>query len=222
MTVITGHYGSGKTNFAVNMALQLAQAGQQVTVVDLDIVNPYFRTSDFRDLFFKKGVDIIAPMYAGTNLDIPAITAEVQSVFAKKESYTIFDVGGDDAGAAALGRYRQEFLNCGAAHWYVCNCYRYLTRQPEEALAVLREIEATSRLPATGIINASNLSYDTTAEDILNAQPFAEQLAQLSQLPLVTTLVERALYPQLSALIERITPVDIYVGPVWQRRDMEE
>ena len=104
----------------------------------------------------------------------------------------------------------------------MCNCYRYLTRQPEEALAVLREIEATSRLPATGIINASNLSYDTTAEDILNAQPFAEQLAQLSQLPLVTTLVERALYPQLSALIERITPVDIYVGPVWQRRDMEE
>ena len=116
ITIVTGHYGSGKTNFAVNLAVDLSREGKQVVLVDLDIVNPYFRSADFKERLTAMGIEMICPIYANTNLDIPALGADIYSVFYQNDSrYVIFDVGGDDAGAAALGRY-----SAGKLRYAVC------------------------------------------------------------------------------------------------------
>ena len=126
ITIITGHYGSGKTNLAVNLALRLADAGEKVTIVDFDIVNPYFRTADFAKLFEERGVTLAASMYANTSLDIPAISFDMERM-AYEDGYLIIDVGGDDAGAIGLGRYAEGFsayVPDQLDMWYVVNRYR--------------------------------------------------------------------------------------------------
>ena len=135
VTVITGHYGSGKTNFAVNLAIDLRRAGKKVVLVDLDIVNPYFRSADFKNKLEGMGIQMVCPIYANTNLDLPSLGPEVYSVFASKDDrYVILDVGGDDAGAAALGRYAQMIKEHPWKMIYVINRYRYLTREPQQAV----------------------------------------------------------------------------------------
>lgn len=214
-TIITGHYGSGKTNLAVNLAVDSARRGERVTIVDLDIVNPYFRTADFRNIFDELGIRLIAPPYANTNLDLPVLSAEVFSVFADNNSHVIFDVGGDDAGAVALGMYRSHFEHVNYDMLYVINHYRYLTRTPGEACSLLPEIEAASRLKATGVANCSNLARETTAEDIVASTLFAQQVCETLGLPLVCTAVEKTLVPQLSERVQHCYPVDIYVKTNW-------
>ena len=165
ITIITGHYGSGKTNLSVNLAMQLAKQQEKVTIVDFDIVNPYFRTADFQDLFENNGITLAASMYANTSLDIPAISFDVERM-AYEPGYLIIDVGGDDAGAIGLGRYA-DALSAYQADMdmlYVVNRYRYLTEQPQEALELMQEIEAVSRMRHTGIVNKSNLGRETTAK----------------------------------------------------------
>lgn len=214
-TVITGHYGSGKTNLAVNLALDYAKQGEQVTIVDLDIVNPYFRTADYKKLFDEYGIRLIAPPYANSNLDIPVLSAEVYSVFAQDKGRTIFDVGGDDAGAVALGMFRSHFESVGYDMLYVINRYRYLTRTPQEACELLPEIEAASRLKATGAANCSNLARETTAQDILASNEFADEVCKSLKLPLVCTAVDRAIAAGLQDKVPQCYPVDIYVKTNW-------
>ncbi len=214
-TIVTGHYGSGKTNLAVNLAVDFAQRGERVTIVDLDIVNPYFRTADFKKLFDELGIRLIAPPYANSNLDLPVLSAEVFSVFADDASRVIFDVGGDDAGAVALGMYRFHFSQVNYDLLYVINRYRYLTRTPDEACELLAEIEAASRLKATGIANCSNLARETSAEDILASATFAQQVSNALGLPLVCTAVKKSLVPELSDQVQHCYPVDIYVKTNW-------
>ena len=211
ITIITGHYGSGKTNLAVNLALDAKKSGQPVTVIDLDIVNPYFRTADFSKLFSDEGIEIIAPVYANTNLDIPALSGAVDGVLRQKKGVIIIDVGGDDAGAIALGRYSEEIRDVGYELIYVINCYRYLTKNPEDALTVMREIEAASGLRATKLFNNSNLGKETDGETVLRSIPFAEECETVSGVPLWATAVESRYADELSSY--SIYPVTIYVGP---------
>ena len=214
ITIITGHYGSGKTNLAVNLALRLADAGEKVAIVDFDIVNPYFRTADFAELFQKHGVTLAASMYANTSLDIPAISFDMERM-AYEPGYLIVDVGGDDAGAIGLGRYAEGFSAYVPEQldmWYVINRYRYLTERPEETLELMYEIEAVSRMRHTGIVNNSNLGRETTADTIRQALPYAEETAAQAKLPLVYTTYRNAL--ELS--LPNGLPVDVFVKPVWE------
>ena len=214
ITIITGHYGSGKTNLAVNLALRLADAGEKVTIVDFDIVNPYFRTADFAELFQKHGVTLAASMYANTSLDIPAISFDMERM-AYEPGYLIVDVGGDDAGAIGLGRYAEGFSAYVPEQldmWYVINRYRYLTERPEETLELMYEIEAVSRMRHTGIVNNSNLGRETTADTIQQALPYAEETAAQAKLPLVYTTYRN----DLGLLLPNGLPVDVFVKPVWE------
>lgn len=206
---ITGHYGSGKTNIAVNLALHFAAAGESVCIVDLDIVNPYFRTADFGELFGRAGVELAAPKYANTNLDIPALTFDVSALLDRHDR-VIIDVGGDDAGAVALGQYAGALEQHGCDMLYVVNKYRFLTRTPEENLELLHDIEQVSGLKATGIVNSSNLGIETTAEDVLASVPFARECAEKSGLPLVFSAAEKSLG------LEGFFPVEVYVRPFWE------
>ncbi len=212
ITIITGHYGTGKTNISVNLAMELAKKQQRVTVVDLDIVNPYFRTADFDKLFSENGVNLIKPMYANSNLDIPAISFDLEEL-ASQEGYLIIDVGGDDAGAIALGRYCEALMQYAddLDMLYVVNCYRFLTREPEEALELMYEIEAASRMKHTGIINNSNLGLETSLENVQASVKFADVIAQKTGLPIVfTTCTSRV--PDTADFKK----VDIYVKPLWE------
>lgn len=191
LLIVTGHFGSGKTNIAVNLALSLAENGEKVTVVDFDTVNPYFRSKDSQALMESNGVQVIAPEFANSNVDIPSIPAEVYSVFEKvKHGETcIFDVGGDSLGAAALGFFNKEISSFGYEMMYVFNMYRPITDTPEGALTIMREIERRSRLKCTCCINNSNLGTFTRQEDIEASFPYAEQFSSLSGLNIKFTSV---------------------------------
>ena len=101
--LLTGDYGCGKTNLAVNLALLLAEKGK-VSVVDMDTVNPYFRTADFGEMFSKRGINAVFPQYANTNLDIPVLNFDLENIVSQSD-FTIIDIGGSDAGAYPAGRY---------------------------------------------------------------------------------------------------------------------
>ena len=184
LTLFAGHYGSGKTNIAVNYALKLAAEGKAVVIADLDIVNPYFRTKDSAAVLEKAGVQLISPQFANTNVDLPALPAEAYRLVTDRSAYGIMDIGGDDRGAYALGRYVPAIVaenNYRMA--FVANCYRPLTRTPEDALEVMREIEAACGLEFTCIINNSNLGTETTPQTVLDSIPYIQALSELSGLP---------------------------------------
>ena len=185
ITVICGHYGCGKTNLTLNLALQAAESGKKVTVVDMDIVNPYFRSSEYRELLEQRGIRLIAPVFAGTTLDTPTLPPDIASIFEEDRGTVLIDAGGDDAGVTALGGLHDRLEAAGYDMLYVVNRYRVLSQTPEEAAALLREIESASRLRACGIVNNSHLGVETTSETLLEAIPFARKTAELTGLPLL-------------------------------------
>jgi len=219
VNIITGHYGSGKTNLAVNMALDIVKSGRKTCIVDLDIVNPYFRTADQKSVLESAGVRVIVPLYANTNLDIPALTGEIYSVFDDKSYTVVLDVGGDDAGAAAIGRYSHRILDENDySHYYVINDRRSLTRNAAEAVEILREIETSGHVPVTALVNNTNLSTETTTEIIRESFAFADEASRLSGLPVAFTSVRRDIAAEFKDCGREIYPVDIYVAPPWAEK----
>lgn len=214
LTVVTGHYGSGKTNFSVNLALDIANDGHKCTVIDLDIVNPYFRTADFGELFGEHGIGIFAPVYANTNLDIPSLNIPLESLL-ESGSYIVIDVGGDDEGAKALGRYAPLINSFEDKQvLYVINKYRYLTKEPEEAAQVMWEIEASGSVCCTGIVNNSTLGAQTTADDVRASLGFAENVSGLTKLPIAATCALAEAMPE-----EAPEPYAVkrYVKTAWEK-----
>jgi len=206
LTLFAGHYGSGKTNIAVNYAIALAKEGKSVCIADLDIVNPYFRTKDSAKELEQAGVELISPRFANTNVDLPALPAEAYRLVTDKNTYGIMDIGGDDRGAYALGRYVPAIKEENDYRMvFVANCYRPLTRTPEEAMEVMREIEEACHLKFTDIINNANLGSETTAETVLAAADYMNALSRLSGLPIFAhtamTEVAEALQGKLSPIL---------------------
>lgn len=214
--IVTGHYGCGKTNLAVNLARKLNVEGRHVALCDLDIVNPYFRSADFARPLNSEGIETILPPFANTNLDVPTLTARVAAAVNDDSLTLVLDVGGDDAGAAALGQYSAAIARHGYDMLYLVNAYRFLTQTPEEALENLRDIEYASHLTATAIVNSSNLAGETTAGAIDATAGFAEDVSRLAGLPLYT-VAERSLAGEISAAPETVFPVDRLVKLVWER-----
>ena len=210
LTLFAGHYGSGKTNIAVNYALLLAGEGKKVCIGDLDIVNPYFRTKDSAAVLEKAGVDLISPQFANTNVDLPALPAENYRLVADKSIYGIMDIGGDDRGAYALGRYVPAMkAEDNYRMIFVANCYRPLTRTPEDAMEVMAEIEAACGLKFTDIVNNSNLGSETTAETVLNSVEFVEKLSALSGLPVFATTAVTEVAAELTGKIPNVISLQL-------------
>ena len=210
LTLFAGHYGSGKTNIAVNYALHLAGEGKQVCIADLDIVNPYFRTKDSARVLEEAGVYLISPQFANTNVDLPALPAEAYRLVTDKNTYGIMDIGGDDRGAYALGRYVPAILEENNYRMvFVANCYRPLTRTAEEALEVMREIEEACGLKFTDIINNSNLASETTAETVLASVSYVEELSALSGLPVFATSAVSAVAADLEGKLDPVLPLQL-------------
>ena len=210
LTLFAGHYGSGKTNIAVNYALALSREGKKVCIADLDIVNPYFRTKDSAAVLENAGVELISPQFANTNVDLPALPAEAYKLVTDHSTYAIMDIGGDDRGAYALGRYVPSILEENNYRIiFVANCYRPLTRTPEEAMEVMAEIEAACGMKFTDIVNNSNLGSETTPETVLNSVSYIEKLSALSGLPLFATTAEAVVAAGLSESIGPVIPMQL-------------
>ena len=208
--LFSGHYGSGKTNIAVNLAMKLKQERERVTIADVDIVNPYFRTSDSRRELEENGIRLICSNFAGSNVDLPALPADIYGITADRGQTAIIDVGGDDRGALALGRLRDQILEEDNYEMlFVINRFRPLTRTAELTVEVLKEIEAAGQIPFTAIVNNSNLGAETTAEDVLSSQAYAEEVSRLTGLPLKMTTVTQSLYPQLEGKMENLFPLQL-------------
>ncbi len=214
LVILCGHYGTGKTNFTLNLARDLRQTGQ-VTVVDLDVVNPYFRSSDYKALLDQWDVKLLAPRFARSNVDLPALPPEIFSAFDSVGGTVMVDAGGDDAGATVLGRMSDRIRAHGYEMLYVINKYRPMAEKPEQAGELLREIETASRLKATGLVNNSHLGAHTTEQNVLDAAEYARETSELLGLPLMATAVPKALEPKLRDRVDRVYPVDVLVTTPW-------
>ena len=191
VTIFVGHYGSGKTNIAVAYAKYLHSLGKRVTIADMDIVNPYFRTKDSKGELARLGIELISSEFANSNVDLPALPSELYGVVENRDRYAVLDIGGDDRGAYALGRfvpYIKEENDYEVI--FVANKYRPLTRTPEEALEVMREIEAAGGMKITAIVNNSNLGELTEKETVLSSLDYIKRLSEISGLDVKFTSVK--------------------------------
>jgi hypothetical protein len=166
ITIFTGHFGSGKTEVSVNYAFELARRGKKTAIVDMDIVNPFFRTVDAKKELEEKGIKVVAPVYANTNVDVPALPAEINALFEDKSYTVVLDVGGDDLGARVLSRYNSEIVQDDYIHYFVVNTKRPMTQTADEIEAILAEIVGSSHLKVDGLVNNANLLGDSTPEII--------------------------------------------------------
>ena len=210
ITILAGHYGSGKTNIAVNLAIKMKKDGFDTVIADLDIVNPYFRTKDSLDRLEESGIKLISSEYANSNVDIPAVPQEMYSIVDDKEKYYVVDLGGDDRGAFALGRYSDKIKEENDYEFiFVFNKYRPLTPDALSAIEVMREIEAACNMSFTAIVNNSNIGEMTDEEAVLSSFAECERLSAASGLPVLFTSVSAELYGSLSKKAENLFSLEL-------------
>ena len=212
ITLFAGHYGSGKTNIAVNYALKLKADGYEAVIADMDIVNPYFRTKDSEKELNEAGIKVISSEYASSNVDLPALPQDLYSVIDDKTKYAVLDIGGDDRGAYALGRYAQSILKENNYEMFmVINKFRPLTRDVESTVEVMKEIETACGMKFTAIVNNSNLGEETTAEDVTGSFAYANAVSEATGLPIKMTTINKKLYNELEGKADNILPLSLQV-----------
>ncbi len=215
ITLFCGHYGSGKTNVAVNYAIKLRELGD-VSIYDLDIVNPYFRTVDALSMLEENGVELIVSPFAETNVDIPAMNSASYRMLDDKSRYAIIDLGGDDRGALAMGRFSEKIKEEDNYEMVlVYNCYRPETRDLAGALEIIKEIETTARIKFTGIVNNSNLGVETTEDIILNSVQRVNELSKETGLPVLFTAVREDLVENITKKIKDVLPIKLIKYGKW-------
>ena len=210
ITIICGHYGSGKTSVALNLAFYLKKTHAKVTVADLDIVNPYFRARDGEAALRDAGIRLICSPFANSNLDVPALPQELYAITDDRSYRYVLDIGGDDRGALALGRLSAAVVTENDYETVlVVNRFRPLTRTASEALEVLREIETASGIRFCGIVNNSNLGVETTAQTVLDSLDYAEEISRIAGLPIAATTVREDLCAELAGRIPNLFPLKL-------------
>lgn len=210
LTLFCGHYGSGKTNVAVNTALALRETNDKVILADLDIVNPYFRAKDSSDVLEKSGIRLICSEFANSNVDFPALPQDLYAITDDRRYTAVLDIGGDERGALALGRIAPAILSENDYEMLmVINKYRPLTPDAPSVMEVMWEIECACKIKFTGLVNNSNLGRETTEETVLSSLSFADEVSKMSGLPVVMTTVEESLFDSLSGKIENLVPLKL-------------
>lgn len=187
INIFTGHFGSGKTEVAVNYALKLALDNYKTAIVDFDIINPYFRTADAKEELERNGIRVLLPMYANTNVDIPAIPPEIYSLFQNKEYRVVLDVGGEDLGAKAVSRFRDEIISDDYEMYFVINTKRGMTDTPEKIMEMMAIVEDSARIKITKLINNTNLLEETTPEILWEGDEIISRVSEKTGIPIAIT-----------------------------------
>lgn len=217
ISLFLGHYGSGKTNVAVNWSIYLEKSGFKTAIYDLDVVNPYFRTLDGKGMLTDAGVRLVASTYANSNVEVPAIPADNYAIVDKKDEHAVVDVGGDDRGAFALGRYSRAIMEEDDYEAYlVINKYRFLTRDPKDVAEYLKEIELAAGVKITALVNNSNLGRETTAKTVLDSADYASECEKSTNLKVAWTAVRKDLIKDLEKKIPNLFPIEMIKYGEWE------
>lgn len=219
--IFTGHFGSGKTETAVNFAFELKKSkpDSKVALLDLDIINPFFRSADAKEKLEKAGITVEIPLYANTNVDVPALTGKMGAIIGNLEYDVVLDIGGDDLGARAVGYYSDIIKNRAHTIYFVANSFRPFTSTIEAATKIFEEVEASTALKISGIVNNSNLLEHTTAQTVLDGLPLIENLARSKNVPVLMHAAMRPVAEELLKLRpdDNILPMDVYVKLLFAR-----
>ena len=216
LTALVGHFGTGKTEVSVNMALALAELGHRVTLADLDVVDPYFSSRECAALFARRGVGLITSSQACVNADVPALPAQVQALFEPDSGFGVLDIGGDASGARVLARYHTGLVQAGARLLCVLNANRPLTNTPEKAIAYVEQIQEAARLPITGLVNNTHLCSQTTPEDVLAGADLAHKVSARTGVPLLCHTAVQDVLNRLPPMDEPIFPITLYMKKPWE------
>lgn len=216
ISIITGHYGTGKTEFAVNLALALTKECDRVMLADLDIVNPYFRSRERRTLLEEAGVRLISSSQACSDADVPALPAELLTILENRDVKGVLDIGGDPVGARVLARFQPKFLMEDYQLIYVLNANRPEVRTRDSAVTYLRGIEATTGLTCTGIVNNTHLCNETTEAEIRKGAALATAVSAETGIPILCHVAEEHFAPALSDLAEPVFPITIRMKKPWE------
>ena len=216
LSIVTGHYGTGKTEFAVNLALAMARDGERVMMADLDIVNPYFRSRERRTVLEEAGIRLISSSQACSDADVPALPAELLTILEDRSIRGVLDIGGDPVGARVLARFQPRIVMEDYQLIYVLNANRPEVREAENAIAYLRGIEATTGLTCTGIVNNTHLCGETTEEEIRKGAALAAEVSRETGIPVLCHVAEEKFVSSLSDLPETVFPITIQMKKPWE------
>ena len=217
LLIVTGHFGTGKTEFSVNLALALARAGEQVMMADLDIVNPYFRSRERREVLEGAGVRLITSSQDSENADMPSLPAEILTVLEDRSYRGVLDIGGDPDGARVLARYQPKITAEDYQLLFVSNANRPEVRKADDAISYLRCIEEVTGLRCGGLVNNTHLCGETTAQEILRGAELAREISEKTGIPVLCHTAEERHIPELESLKEPIFPISIQMKKPWER-----
>ena len=217
LLIVTGHFGTGKTEFSVNLALALAREGEKVMMADLDIVNPYFRSRERREALEGAGVRLITSSQDSENADMPSLPAEILTVLEDRSYRGVLDIGGDPDGARVLARYQPKITAEDYQLLFVSNANRPEVRKADDAISYLRCIEEVTGLRCGGLVNNTHLCGETTAEEILQGAELVREISEKTGIPVLCHTAEERLIPELESLKEPIFPISIQMKKPWER-----
>lgn len=216
ISIFTGHFGSGKTEVAINYSIKLAKQNKKTCIVDLDIVNPYFSVRESREYLEKLGIKVISPTIDITTAELNTVPIDVYSAFNDKSYEVVLDIGGDDIGAIALGQFNRFFKEEYYDMYFVINTNRPQTKDALSIVEYIKSIEKASRLTVTYLINNTNLSYDTDISDIYNGQNIIKEVAEKLSIPVRYTSIRKDLAQNLKMeVLGEILELDIFMQPIW-------
>lgn len=216
-SIITGHFGSGKTEFAINLSMKSNKLHKKTILVDLDIVNPFFRSSEVRGMLENQGIEVFAPNFANSNVNVPSLPADIFSVFNREDTHVIFDVGGDEDGARALAQYKEFFKHCDYRMYFVLNTKRPFASTEEGVIHLAKKIEEVSHLKLTDMVSNTNLSYETDIHCIEAGYGEALGFAKQLELPVTYVMVEETLMEELpDSMRDKAFSMNRYMKPLWE------
>ncbi len=220
IVVIVGNYGSGKTEVAVNLAVNQKQAGVDVLLADLDLVNPYFRTREARNSLAELGIEVVLPPRKYLNADLPILSPKVGGLIKNPAALSILDAGGDGVGATVLAALADMFKDKKVNMFQVINPFRPFTADVEGCLVMRDQIEATSKLKITGLIGNAHLMDDTRTADIMKGYELVLEVSRASELPIVFITAAPDLIPELGkkGLACPVLPINRQLIPPWKAR----
>ena len=216
ITAIVGHFGSGKTEIAVNLALRSADRGRALVLADLDVVDPYFRSRECASLFQKRHVQLISSSEGAADADMPSMPAEINRLFDDPSLCAVMDIGGDASGARVIARYRHRLIQGGADVFCVINANRPLTNTPEQAARYVSEIEKASGLTVSGLINNTHLLERTLPDDVYAGAELTEAVSKLTGIPIVFHSVREELAPRITGLEQDVLPLRLFMKKPWE------
>lgn len=217
--IITGHFGSGKTEFSINYCLFLKKYFEKVAAIDLDIINMYFRIREKMDFLESNGIEVYGSIMKKMQaLDVPAIDPMILMPIENKDYQVVMDIGGNPKGSLSLGRYRELLSNTSYDHYFVINRNRPETKEVSDIIAFIKSTEAHSQTRVTGLINTTHMLKDTTKEDVLYGQEIVEKVSEMLNIPVVYTACIRSVAEELereNSIKNEIFPIDLYFRDDW-------